>query len=89
MDGSSYVFNLAGDGDKTDPKLALVPREMTHRASDGQNLICSADAFFDPKSRQCTRYPFTNDASMIVTATNNEEIELSVVTESIMLLRND
>ena len=54
MDGNENVINAV----QTFQSVTVVPNSMTLKKADGQNLICAADTFFDPKNQACWRNPY-------------------------------
>jgi hypothetical protein len=70
MDGSPYIknsatINLSGmQFASFEPNMQLLP-------SDGTNIICGTDTYFDPVIQECTRFPYTSDVSIVYLVDNN------------------
>ena len=41
--------------------------------SDGKNIVCASDTYFNPFSQECTRSPFPDDVSIVYLVTNDPQ----------------
>ena len=67
MNGDVRVVNLASDGTEGYDGYATV-NGIELRGSDGKNLVCPGETYFDPTFQLCTTYPFDSDLSMVYTS---------------------
>lgn len=44
---------------------------MKLEPTDLSNIICATDTYFNPEIQKCTRYPYTEDPSIVYMVVNN------------------
>jgi len=70
MDGNRDVYNTA-DTNTSGPKYPKNEPNMQLLATDTSNIICATDTYFNPGVRECTRYPYTEQPSIVYLVENN------------------
>ena len=70
MDGNPYVINNA-EIVSGGIQFANIEPNMILEARDGSNIICATDTYFDPSKQKCTRFPYSEDISLVYTVVNN------------------
>lgn len=84
MDGSPFVFNNA-ENNVGGVKFASEQPNMLLTKSDGLNLICASDTYFNPLDQRCTRYPYTKHGiSIVYYVENNVQHGHNMILETII-----
>lgn len=66
MDGNPDIYNSA---DLT--TFPVIEPGMQLIESDGKNIVCATDTYFNPTIQKCSRYPYPGDISIVYMVTNN------------------
>ena len=82
MDGSPYIKNSA-ENNVNGVKFAAIESTMKLKPSDGKNIICATDTYFEPKYQVCTRYPFRNNVEIIYYVENDVQNGHKMILEQI------
>ena len=82
MDGSPYIKNSA-ENNVNGVKFAAIESTMKLKPSDGKNIICATDTYFEPKNQVCTRYPFRNNVEIIYYVENDVQNGHKMILEQI------
>ena len=59
---------ILNTGDPINPTAGI---DTMYIESDGDNLVCAQEMFFDISTRMCTRFPYKDDFSIAYLVTNN------------------
>lgn len=70
MDGNPNIYNNALIN-RRGLKFAVLEPQMELRETDGQNLICATDTYFNPVDQMCSRNPYSSDATIAYTVANS------------------
>ena len=70
MDGSPVVVNYAITGDRNSLQRAKA-NKVKFVPSDGGNLVCAGDMFFDAAGKGCTPFPYTSNVPIIYRVVNS------------------
>jgi hypothetical protein len=70
MDGSPTVINYAPTSSYSDLDTA-VAEKVTFVASDGDNVVCAANMYFDFDSKACTVFPFPDGIPIVYRVVNS------------------
>ena len=66
LDGNPMALNFASTSGKT-----AMSTGVTYVMSDGDNLVCSADMFFDSVEKKCTGFPYRTDIPIVYRVVNS------------------
>ena len=64
MDGSPDIVNFATMEGRSELVTAK-SKDVKFVESDGGNIVCSGDMFFNADEKKCTSFPFTDDIPIV------------------------
>jgi len=70
MDGTPYIKNSA-ENNVNGVQFAGTEPTMVLEQSDGKNIICSTDTYFELKEQVCKRFPYLQNVEIIYYVEND------------------
>ena len=70
MDGSPHVVNYASMEGRSQLETAK-SSDVMFVASDGGNIVCSGDMFFNAEEKKCTTFPYSIDVPIVYRVVNS------------------
>ena len=70
MDGSPDVVNYASMAGRSQLEVAK-SKDVMFVESDGGNIVCSGDMFFNADEKKCTTFPYATDVPIVYRVIND------------------